>query len=553
MAIIQSNTFSIKRGTGKIYIHSTEFTGADTCEVMTIGALKWQNEVPERTDSDASSIQSLPGTIKISIHDELDSGTSLASELALLTVNAFARLEITQSPSGEVFKFPLVLKPNNFGLDQDSKNVEINLTPADSINQNLYGLSGGLSVSNMVTGTTMSPYHYFYAPLATADARVAGAGQTGFTINIDNGSGGAIAAAPSAGDVLYFATTVNDWYTATPYIVASATTTAITFENEVLTAPDDNAYIIPRDFWSEIQATGGLAQTPFLQSSEFVKYALEDFYLLYGASGQSFWDFYDFDTIIRSGQVSSSNTNKVFRFYEVGTLGALLDFYLGIINDSSANSVYPSLSRLAALHGALYGSGFSKNWFVHKLDQTDKVTLTLDDVSELLTQKSTINFRTITDLAYSVSISGENTFSSITSTATDTNNSENTFTAAFRVINMAWLDDLGSIDVTTNRVEHNLAPSNALRQGLTDNGFDSYWIQKGHESSASFNKIHADYFDTSEAIKIKVFNVFKILPYQCFDFDTSVDTQFQGKVFRPTQFNYDFIEDEIEILAYRIA
>ena len=235
------------------------------------------------------------------------------------------------------------------------------------------------------------------------------------------------------------------------------------------------------------------------------------------------------------------------------------------VYDSELNQVAnDSIKELAGIEGSIYGTGFSKNFYVHRLsdNDTEYVTLNYDLVSEIK-QKKLNKFLQATVVRQIADYNNEglNQFGQIPDIEIGTG-----LTRSLRIplmrgagafvrgnenatksleINLAPVYPfLNKASKTGNRYIAFSATSNtaqtALEKSITSAGARSYSQSLNQQSGGA--KIEFTYLD---ALALK--------PYEVFQFDSTAPEKYQNRQYRITSIAYDFVKNESKVVGYQIS
>jgi hypothetical protein len=235
------------------------------------------------------------------------------------------------------------------------------------------------------------------------------------------------------------------------------------------------------------------------------------------------------------------------------------------VYDSELNQVAnDSIKELAGIEGSIYGTGFSKNFYVHRLsdNDTEYVTLNYDLVSEIK-QKKLNKFLQATVVRQIADYNNEgfNQFGQIPDIEIGT--------GLTRSLRIPLMRGAGAFvrgnENATKSLEINLAPvypflnkasktgdryiafsatsntaQTALERSITSAGARSYSQSLNQQSGGA--KIEFTYLD---ALALK--------PYEVFQFDSTAPEKYQNKQYRITSIAYDFVKNESKVVGYQIS
>lgn len=228
------------------------------------------------------------------------------------------------------------------------------------------------------------------------------------------------------------------------------------------------------------------------------------------------------DTLVLSSQASSGNTYALIADDSERPSGVSLD--LTFVDSSS--QCFEVVGVMAALEGAIYGSGFNTNFFVNRLSTSNSVSISQDDVGELKVAQSirqwdeiSVNYRNSEISTLNFYVPGSKSFSYYMTPPTSSDS-----------VNSCYIGNFNgsSFTATAPYITHDVnVASNAYSFSLGATG--------------------------ESKIELTVFGVDKIKPHQVFSLDSSFRSRYQGRTFRPTSLEYDLENDEIYIEAYQVA
>jgi hypothetical protein len=255
----------------------------------------------------------------------------------------------------------------------------------------------------------------------------------------------------------------------------------------------------------------------------------------------------DIDVVRRS----KTDARKTFVDYPALT-AAVGDTEWFIGQNSAADSAFKAFARLAAANGCFFGFGMGRIWFTHRLSTADVSSLTYDDISLLENKYRIRAFDTVSVFSNGSTEDGVVLYGSVSATGTEITDGK-----SFSYIGN--VNDAGPAKVTstTSGVQIDFDTSGtdqtALAESFVNNGFDAYWVVKGHTPTASFIQSLTIDFEPAQVIEFEILGMTKLLPNQAFSFDSSVPSQFRSRTYRPTEVEYDYEADKVKGRAYRIA
>ena len=220
--------------------------------------------------------------------------------------------------------------------------------------------------------------------------------------------------------------------------------------------------------------------------------------------------------------------------------------------------VSDTIKELAGIEGSIYGTGFSKNFYVHRLsdNDTEYVTLNYDLVSEIK-QKKLNKFlqATVVRQVADYDNNGFDQFGQIPTTSEQSirlpnvkgagafvRGNENAsksleinLAPVYPYLNKASKSSGNYISVSLDTI----ASETSLERSITSAGSRAYSQALNQESGGL--KIELTYLD---ALALK--------PYELFQFDSTAPEKYQNKQYRITSISYDFIKNESKIVGYQI-
>ena len=276
---------------------------------------------------------------------------------------------------------------------------------------------------------------------------------------------------------------------------------------------------------------------------------------------------YSLGTIFRTKLTTISNTNL---FVITEDRASSNQWNAGELPTRYADEL---VSRLAVSSGYIYGSAFNVNFFVNRLDRFNGITLSEDDVTDVkFAQTLAESIKTI-----NVNVNIATYFATNNQPPYIYRNNEFVSNAiftgppgdfpgkflSFDGSNLFMYNPIGSqtiglspqlapyaITTSYNPAGGGLATRSAVFVGenttaikdLTDAGQKSYARATG--ADAYYNKILR--------VDTEILGFDKIKPHQTMNFDSSLDSRFQGRNFRPTTLEYDLKNDRVRVSAYEI-
>lgn len=233
-------------------------------------------------------------------------------------------------------------------------------------------------------------------------------------------------------------------------------------------------------------------------------------------------------------------------FANVGAAGNVSFFITELIGGSFASDlIYDKYRSMAGLDSAVFGSAFGTNFYVARLTQEEKVTLTFDDVVNVRLLK--VN-RDINQQVFSIS-NPNNTLSQIVPDS-DTAGYNNQSTRN------VGIDYAGHTPILTKA---QVVTQNVLVEGeytgYTSPDIEALALaiaQKGYSNalgSAAWKVEHM-------RIEVEILGIDRVRPWEAFDFDSAdadISSRYKNKVFRPSAIQYDLKQDKATITAYQIS
>jgi len=220
--------------------------------------------------------------------------------------------------------------------------------------------------------------------------------------------------------------------------------------------------------------------------------------------------------------------------------------------------VSDTIKELAGIEGSIYGTGFSKNFYVHRLsdNDTEYVTLNYDLVTDIK-QKKLNKFlqATVVRQVADYDNNGFDQFGQIPTTSEQsirlpnvkgagafmrgnenaTKSLEINLAPVYPYLNKASKSSGNYISVSLDTI----ASETSLERSITSAGSRAYSQALNQESGGL--KIELTYLD---ALALK--------PYELFQFDSTAPDKYQNKQYRITSISYDFIKNESKIVGYQI-
>lgn len=220
--------------------------------------------------------------------------------------------------------------------------------------------------------------------------------------------------------------------------------------------------------------------------------------------------------------------------------------------DGLAVSMLEVLLNFAGEEGAIFGSSFSKNFYVKRASTNNKVTLTFSDIEDIETMHTDYQYATITVVS-----SGGTSYDGVTQLSDNTTTTYNslsnrTFSFTSRVtlgLNGQWRTNVQLNPPIGNYV------NNVFYLGADGQGTDVDTTDSVSGYAAALGA------DLSDRVELTVFGFDKILPWTPFEISSSTDvalpsgvsSRHSGIVFRPTSLVYSFNDDKVKVKAYKIA
>lgn len=228
------------------------------------------------------------------------------------------------------------------------------------------------------------------------------------------------------------------------------------------------------------------------------------------------------DTLVLSNSISSNTTYALIADDSEKASGASSD----LTSLSSNVECFEVVGAMAALEGAIYGSGFNTNFFVNRLSTANNVEISEDNVGELKVMQSirqwdeiSVNYRNASVSTLNFYVPGDKKFSYYMTPQTNSDSVNACYIGNF---NGSWFT------TTAPYITHDVdAASRAYSYSLGATG--------------------------ESKIELVVFGIDKVKPHQVFSLDSSFSSRYQGRTFRPTSLEYDLEKDEIYIEAYQVA
>ena len=228
-----------------------------------------------------------------------------------------------------------------------------------------------------------------------------------------------------------------------------------------------------------------------------------------------------------------------------------------------------SLKELAAIEGAIFGSGFGNNFYINRLEEQKIVEIDWDDVTEIETKPfyNSLGSGFVQQVARTYSNVREETKNMGTDNfgiwPTDSGNWELPLITDAK----AQLERISGNDTEINL---SLAPgypflNKALGQPTQNRFLGKYetplqWYFDFDPSlslcrsglNAMKKALSSD--GSSDTVKFQIFSAKAIMPWNLIKFTGSnVPENYAFKLFRPTEINYDVVQDVCECEAYEIA
>lgn len=276
---------------------------------------------------------------------------------------------------------------------------------------------------------------------------------------------------------------------------------------------------------------------------------------------------YSLGTIFRTKLATISNTNLVSILEDRASTN---QWNAGELSTRYADEL---VSRLAVSSGYIYGSAFNVNFFINRLDTANGVTLSEDEVTDVKFSQTlaesikTINVGVNTATYFASNnappyIYRNNKFVSnavFSPPPLDYPGVFITFDGSNRTLYnptgsqaISLIPDVSPYAITTSYVPGGgglatrsatfVAENTTAVEDLTDAGQKSYARATG--ADAYYNKILR--------IDTEILGFDKLKPHQTMNFDSSLDSRFQGRNFRPTTLEYDLKSDRVRVSAYEI-
>jgi len=228
------------------------------------------------------------------------------------------------------------------------------------------------------------------------------------------------------------------------------------------------------------------------------------------------------------------------------------------VYDSELNQVAnDSIKELAGIEGSIYGTGFSKNFYVHRLsdNDTEYVTLNYDLVTEIK-QKKLNKFLQATVVRQIADYENEGipNFGQIPAIVIGSG-----LTQSFRMPNLKGSGAfVRGNENATKSLEINLAPvypflNKATKEGtrfvnLTD---DTAILERAITSAGALSYAQS-LNQQSGGLKIEFtyLDALALKPYEVFQFDSTAPEKYQNKQYRITSIAYDFVKNESKVVGY---
>ena len=226
--------------------------------------------------------------------------------------------------------------------------------------------------------------------------------------------------------------------------------------------------------------------------------------------------------------------------------------------DSNLNQVAnDSIKELAGIEGSIYGTGFSKNFYVHRLsdNDTEYITLKYDLVSDIKQKK--LN-KYLQDVVVRQVADYENENIPNFGQIPKVEGQEDPF-------RMPNLKGAGAFvrgnENATKSLEINLAPvypflNKATKTGtrfvnLTD---DTAILERAITSAGALSYAQSLNQQSGGAkIEFTYLDALALKPYEVFQFDSTASEKYQNKQYRITSIAYDFVKNEIKVVGYQIS
>ena len=223
--------------------------------------------------------------------------------------------------------------------------------------------------------------------------------------------------------------------------------------------------------------------------------------------------------------------------------------------DPATLRVVDVLKDLAGIEGSIFGTGFSKNFYIHRL-ATDSPTRTLNyneviDFKpfnfDLSLGKSFVgqlsDFRQFnTEFFGQWPLNGEN--SGVPNLSPGRSNTNGNFGASKGIeIELASAYPLLNKGLVSSSEVNGVGIRGSdtnLEAVLTRNGLKSYF----QSLNASADSI---------AVEFTVIGSQRVLPYELFQFDSRAPEKYRNKQFRITEVSYDFVRDTCKVKGYQIS
>lgn len=289
-------------------------------------------------------------------------------------------------------------------------------------------------------------------------------------------------------------------------------------------------------------------------------------------------------TIVRLSQDPVSGTNI---FQKKATIGSGTSALI-VLEDKVATNQWnianydlyfadELVSRLAVGSGSIFGSAFGVNFFVARNDSSNTVSLTNNDVTDVSFEASTGD---ITKLIFT-DIDSKYGYAENRSAPYIWTNGRSNIVEIFTPLpfpgqyifvsvpengkNGIVYNPVGSQNI---KISPNVAPyvigaiynstSLSMQLNIQVGGLDYATKSDRAPATNTAQKSYAlasgadGYYTKRLRIDTEILGFDKLKPHQSISFDSSLDSRFQGRNFRPTALEYDLKADTVRITAYEI-
>lgn len=302
-----------------------------------------------------------------------------------------------------------------------------------------------------------------------------------------------------------------------------------------------NFYVTPPTYntYDTVNAVLGTAYTAHDLVSGYLQY-------VYGSG---------YTTYVRSSSrvLTASPTGRILATVPTGALGRTNGDQSVFIDIGTNYGVLGNVSRIAALEGSTFGSAFSVNYYINRLDLGSDATATFrpeinyNFVQELEVQNNLNIIANISGVLLGSEFNNQ-TSGTATGLSIDLNDyGTQNFNLNWNGVSTTYaVWNLASVGAVSGAFDYDNTVTRNLAQDAVNNGIRAYSKALDAESA--------------QRVKFKFRNALSLKPYQAFTLSSGAPAVFRASgspassvVYRPSRLFYDFKGDFIEGEAYAIG